>query len=1263
MNHILILTTYFVKDYLLLKKWLTPFYNLTILDISAGGDLPPPGTFLFDLCIICHPLLEPYQAWIQAQKQQAHPTFLPFILLTQRQILSTLQHFHGKLFDEVLLSPLDLTETQIRLTQSLQNRQYSETLNRVQQHQVTLESQLQTEQTLCEQQALKLAENDSKLKTMIEHYADGFLLVNQQGIIEVANHAALCLFDRHDLVGHELGLPLTLDQTVQIEIVRSTGELGIGEMKVATALWGGQFVYLVSCRDVTARWIAEQALRDREEQLRLLVEGIHDYALILMDPTGTIISWNTGAQNLFGYRSQEILGQSFMRFYLPEDIHKNLPIQHLQQASSCTQVTEESWRVRDDGSRFLARSVITALYDSLHQLQGFATVTEDITRRRQAELELTRISERLKAVIQMAGEGFTLSNETGYFEIFNSKMVELTGYTAQEANECGDFLRLLYPDAQEYYKAMTGIQEARLTGETQNIETRIQHKSGQAKTLLVSTSVIADQEHTLFLSAYRDISERKQAQEALTREKAYLAESQRLAHLGNWQLDLTTGYLTGSEEFFRIFGREPQTAPSYYQDYLSQIYAEDRRNFKQYIKEVIRTKTAHQLQFRIVRLDGEIRYLLGQGEPCIDDSTFPPQKLFGTLQDITTMVETQVALRESQERYRILFNHCTDGILVHQLVQDLLTDACLIEVNPIACQMLKYPREQFLKLSFYQVVAPDSQTEFMQYLTQINEEQPALFRVNLMTKFGQIIPVEIHSQLFLLAGKPTVLSMVRDISERQQVELALQKAKETAEIANRAKSEFLANMSHELRTPLNGILGYTHLLEKSHNFTDEQLDHLNIIKQCGEHLLLLINDILDLSKIEAQKMELLIQEFNLSDFLKGIVELFQLRAYQKGIHFNYYQISQLPHQIRADEKRLRQVLINLLSNAVKFTDHGSVNLKVGLVTATGDWLLSPAPVSGWQLEQIRFQVEDTGIGIDISRIPDIFQPFCQVSDPRHQTDGTGLGLAISQKLVQMMGSTIGIRSTLGKGSIFWVDLGVPVLYESFPTCYLRPANITPFTNTPWKIMIVDDEPLSRRLMYQLLHSLGFQVWEVATGADCLQEAVALQPELIFLDLMMPDLDGFATAEKLRQIPSVAKTIIIAVSANVFPDIQAQSLGAGCNDFLPKPIQFPQLVQCLQTYLPLEWIQVATKPTNSLDCVPLPSLKTQPRLPPDEIEHLLILARSGDIGGILEKANQLEQQEPQFEVVTRQLCHLAQNFLIRQLQQFLQQYRDYQCESP
>jgi PAS domain S-box-containing protein len=468
-----------------------------------------------------------------------------------------------------------------------------------------------------------------------------------------------------------------------------------------------------------------------------------------------------------------------------------------------------------------------------------------------------------------------------------------------------------------------------------------------------------------------------------------------------------------------------------------------------------------------------------------------------------------------------------------------------------------------------------------------------------------------------------------------------EKARLAAESANRAKSTFLANMSHELRTPLNGILGYAQLLSRGNDLTAMQKKGLNIIQNSGEHLLTLLNDILDLSKIEVDQMELHPATFHLQNMLKGLVGTFQIRAEEKGINFDYECFANLPLGVHGDEKRLRQVLLNLLSNAIKFTSAGEVSLKAGMYRG-----------------KIRLQVEDTGIGIAPDALEHIFDPFYQAAQAVHHT-GTGLGLAISSKLVEMMGGELYVKSELGKGSVFWVDLDLPQKL-GFTTRGEEPQEkIIGFKGKVRKVLVVDDNSQNRLLLNHMLAPLGFEVLEAVNGEDGLHKTIEFEPEVILVDLRMPVMDGFEMMRRIRDLPTGKDKVMITISARVFEDSRKRSLEAGSNEFLTKPFELSQLLALLQTHLEIEWLIESDAPPPAIE-----KDNSVGRLIPPPRENMMILldlVKKGNIRRLMAQADKLKELDQQYHPFASKLRLLAEDIKLKELRQLLEEYMKYQTE--
>ncbi len=470
-----------------------------------------------------------------------------------------------------------------------------------------------------------------------------------------------------------------------------------------------------------------------------------------------------------------------------------------------------------------------------------------------------------------------------------------------------------------------------------------------------------------------------------------------------------------------------------------------------------------------------------------------------------------------------------------------------------------------------------------------------------------------------------LLFLVRRIT---QADSELLQAMHAAQAANRAKSIFLANMSHELRTPLNAILGFSNMMRRDSSITQAQRDNLDIINRSGEHLLALINDVLEMAKIEAGRVQLENAPFDLGLMLRDVAEMVQTRAQEKGLQLIIDQSSSLPRFINGDEPKLREVLINLVGNAVKFTQQGGITVRLGLKTDT-------------EPQRLLVEVEDSGIGIKPEDQRAIFEPFVQLGQSDMQK-GTGLGLTITRQFVELMGGNISLQSAPGKGSIFRLELPVQVVAETEiskpPKRMDEVIGLAP-GQPEYRILIVEDQMESRLLLQRLLQGVGFKVMLAENGEQAIKAFQSWQPHFIWMDRRMPVMDGIEATQRIRELPGGKEVKIAAVTASVFQEQHDELTRAGMDDFVRKPYRMSEIYGCMAKYLGVRYVygnEFATEnePAVALTGTMLGGLSHALR---SELTEALLSLDSERIDAVIKKISEQDAS------LGKLLVNLASNF--------------------
>lgn len=687
------------------------------------------------------------------------------------------------------------------------------------------------------------------------------------------------------------------------------------------------------------------------------------------------------------------------------------------------------------------------------------------------------------------------------------------------------------------------------------------------------------------------------------------------ATIGMATMDTAGGYLDTNPALQQMLACSAEELQG--QNFIQFMHPEDQATARQLFADLVAGRCEHcQTEQRLICRDGSTVWT-NLVISLVRDQDGTPQFAFSIVEEISRRKQTEEALQRYAERLKTL--HEIDQAILAARSPGTIALAALGRLRQLVpCQRITVAELNRPGMARVLAVEADSnfETDFgarlelfsaeffnrrrlkgaddLAALTQRSPFQESLYAEGIRAYMiaPLLVQEELIGALILEADRPNVFTAehvdtaaevaallavairqahLYDAVRQRAEELAeanrrAQEARTAAEAANQAKSVFLANMSHELRTPLNAILGFAQLMTHSPSLTPEQQANLAIIGRSGEHLLGLINDILELSKIEAGRITLQPQVFDLYQLLDGLEEMFRLRAADKGLALVFERAPEVPRWIKTDEGKLRQVLINLLSNAVKFTSVGGIILRVSMpqIAEAG------SPKS---FHSLHFEVQDTGPGIAPEEVPLVFEPFVQTESGRQSQQGTGLGLPISRKFVQLLGGELTLESKVGQGAIFRFDIATETVTAREVPRSPRPnrvIGVEPGQPT-YRLLVVEDQEASRLLLIKLLTPLGFEVREAENGAQAFALWQEWHPHLIWMDMRMPDMDGYEATRRIKAAPGGEDTIIIALTATAFESDRSRILAEGCDDFVRKPFREAEIYDILAQHLGVRFI--------------------------------------------------------------------------------------------
>lgn len=798
-----------------------------------------------------------------------------------------------------------------------------------------------------------------------------------------------------------------------------------------------------------------------------------------------------------------------------------------------------------------------------------AIAHREINRRHRAELRLREAASLQEAILHSTDYAMISTTKTGVVTSFNSTAERWLGYSAAEI--VGKLTPALWHDREEItlraaelstqlgrkvepgFSVFTALTDAGQANETKWTLIR-KDRSRFPVTLSVTALTGDDGEVTGYLGVLGDIAEQRRAEETLRKYAERLKVATQALQAGVWDWDVRTNEVFWDDQVRAIF-QIPAGEPVNHRLWAETVLPEDLARIDSGVRNMVATKTPLATEYRIRPVGGTIRHIQTAATPMFDD-TGAVTHVIGINIDVTERKESEEALRLSEEKFANAFEHATTGMALVSL------EGRWIKVNQALCELLGFTAEELGCKTFKDLTHPGDLDNDLAHVSELIAGEVSFYKMEkrYFHKDGHVVWALLGVSLLRdKQGKPLYfISQIEDISQIKSALLRQEELTQKAQVAERAKSEFLAIMSHEIRTPLTGVIGMTSLLADT-PLDAAQKDFLATIRTSGESLLVVINDILDYSKMEAGRLRVEVRPFRLERCIEESLELFAAQIRMKQLEVIHAIAPEVPPCLMGDALRLRQILANLIGNAIKFTAEGRIVIKVDL-QGTDD--------AGCHL---RFSVTDTGIGISPEEIEKLFQPFQQVdTSTTRRYGGTGLGLTISKRLAGFMGGDMWVESTPGVGSTFFFTLVLKPSAEDppedSPPAPTSPLLMPTSSGEPQalKILLAEDNATNQKVVLLMLSRLGYSADLAADGRQAVQAAEKTAYDLILMDMQMPEMNGLEVMRAIRDRLGENAPAIIALTAEALEGDEARLLVKGFDGYLSKPLQETKLQAALRS---------------------------------------------------------------------------------------------------